>query len=119
MANRCMYYFELHQDRTDYIDSWKAGVYSTLGYVGGYTGWQNRLAHNSDRVWMQGPRGGVKIVKDRINYYGGFEYFTSQAVVTVCKRNSNRKCFSTRSARQEWTKTSKHCDITSKSFGSM
>jgi len=74
MANRCMYYFELHQDRTDYIDSWKAGVYSTLGYVGGYTGWQNRLAHNSDRVWMQGPRGGVKIVKDRINYYGGGVY---------------------------------------------
>ena len=71
MANRCMYYFELHQDRTDYIDSWKAGVYSAQGYVGGYTGWQNRLVHNSDRVWMQGPRGGVKIVKDRINYYGG------------------------------------------------
>ena len=78
MANRCMYYFELHQDRTDYIDSWKAGVYSTLGYVGGYTGWQNRLAINSDRVWCQGPRGGVKIVKDRINYYGGvYGYITT------------------------------------------
>ena len=78
MANRCMYYFELHQDRTDYIDSWKAGVYSTLGYVGGYTGWQNRLAHNSDRVWMQGPRGGVKIVKDRITYPSGmYGYITN------------------------------------------
>ena len=79
MANRCMYYFELHQDRTDYIDSWKAGVYSTLGYVGGYTGWQNRLAINSDRVWCQGPRGGVKIVKDRINYYGygAYGYITN------------------------------------------
>ena len=78
MANRCVYYFELHQDRTDYIDSWKAGVYSTLGYVGGYTGWQNRLAINSDRVWCQGPRGGVKIVKDRINYYGGvYGYITT------------------------------------------
>ena len=78
MANRCMYYFELHQDRTDYIDSWKAGVYSTLGYVGGYTGWQNRLAINSDRVWCQGPRGGVKIVKDRITYPGGmYGYITN------------------------------------------
>ena len=74
MVNRCMYYFELQRDRTDYIDSWKAGVYSTVGYVGGYTGWQNRLAINSDRVWCQGPRGGVKIVKDRINYYGGGVY---------------------------------------------
>ena len=74
MANRCIYYFELHRDRTDYIDSWKAGVYSAVGYVGGYTGWQNRLAINSDRVWCQGPRGGVKIVKDRINYFGGFGY---------------------------------------------
>lgn len=73
-----MYYFELHRDRTDYIDSWKAGVYSSQGYVGGYTGWQNRLVHNSDRVWMQGPRGGVKIVKDRINYYGGvYGYITT------------------------------------------
>lgn len=78
MANRCMYYFELHRDRTDYIDSWKAGVYSAQGYVGGYTGWQNRLAHNSDRVWMQGPRGGVKIVKDRITYPGGmYGYITN------------------------------------------
>ena len=74
MANRCMYYFELQRDRTDYIDSWKAGVYSTVGYVGGYVGWQNRLAINSDRIWCQGPRGGVKIVKDRINYYGGGVY---------------------------------------------
>ena len=70
-SNRCTYYFELDKDRTDYIDSWKAGVYSSRGYVGGYTGWQNRLSHNSDRVWMQGPRGGVKIIKDRINWYGG------------------------------------------------
>ena len=63
MANRCMYYFELQPARTDYIDSWKAGVYSAVGYVGGYVGWQNRLAHNSVRVWYQGPRGGVQLVK--------------------------------------------------------
>jgi hypothetical protein len=69
--NRCTYYFELDKDRTDYIDSWKAGVYSSPGYMGAWYGGQNRLSHNSDRIWCQGPRGGVKIVKDRINWYGG------------------------------------------------
>ena len=69
--NRCMYYFEVSRAYTDHIDTYAAGVYSSQGYVGGYTGWQNRLSHNSDRVWMQGPRGGVKIIKDRINWYGG------------------------------------------------
>jgi len=65
--NRCTYYFELHQDRTDHIDSWKAGVYYSKGYMGGYYGGQTRLSHNCDRVWMQGPRGGVKIVKNRLH----------------------------------------------------
>jgi len=78
MANRCMYYFELQQDRTDYIDSWKAGVYSAAGYMGAWHGGQSRLAINSDRIWCQGPRGGVKIVKDKINYYGGvYGYITT------------------------------------------
>jgi hypothetical protein len=72
--NRCTYYFELDQDRTDYINSWKAGVYSSPGYMGAWYGGQSRLSHNSDRIWCQGPRGGVKIVKDRINYYGGGAY---------------------------------------------
>ena len=73
-SNRCTYYFELGQDRTDGIDSWKAGAYSAQGYMGGYMGWQSRLALNSDRVWCQGPRGGVKMVKDRVNYYGNGVY---------------------------------------------
>ena len=78
MANQCMYYFELDRDRTDHINSWKAGVYSSQGYVGGYTGGQSRLSHNSDRVWMQGPRGGVKIIKDRISYpVGMYGYITN------------------------------------------
>jgi hypothetical protein len=42
--------------------------------MGAWHGGQSRLSYNSDRIWMQGPRGGVKIVKDRINYYGGFGY---------------------------------------------
>lgn len=65
--NRCVYYFEVYQDRTDYIDSWKAGVYTAQGYMNGFEGWQNRLALNSDRVWQQGPMGGVKIVKNRLH----------------------------------------------------
>jgi hypothetical protein len=69
--NRCTYYYELLQNRSDGIDSWKAGVYTSPGYMGGYWGWQTRLSHNSDRVWRQGPKGGVKIVKDRITYPGG------------------------------------------------
>ena len=69
--NRCTYYFELSNNRNDGINFWEAGVYSSPGYMGGYWGGQSRLATNSDRVWCQGPRGGVKIVKDRISYPGG------------------------------------------------
>ena len=69
-----MYYFELSRQMDDGIDRLAAGVYSAAGYMGGYVGWQNRLAINSDRIWCQGPRGGVKVVKDRINYYGGGVY---------------------------------------------
>ena len=77
MGNRCMYYFEVSKDYTDYIDTYAAGAYSARGYMGGYVGWQNRLAMNSSRVWCQGPRGGVKIVKDRITYPGGmYGYIT-------------------------------------------
>ena len=69
--SRCTYYFELLKNRNDGINFWEAGVYSAAGYMGAWYGGQSRLAINSDRVWCQGPRGGVKIVKDRINYYGG------------------------------------------------
>ena len=58
----------------DGIDRIAAGVYSSSGYMGAWYGGQSRLAMNSHRVWCQGPRGGVKIVKDRINYYGGGVY---------------------------------------------
>jgi hypothetical protein len=72
--NRCTYYFEILNNRSDGINSWKAGAYSAVGYMGAWYGGQSRLAINSDRVWCQGPRGGVKVVKDRINYYGGGVY---------------------------------------------
>ncbi len=80
MANRCTYYFEVLKTYHDGIDGFKAGVYSAQGYVGGYLGWQSRLAHNSHRIWMQGPRGGIKIVKDRLTYPGGvYGYVTKNA----------------------------------------
>jgi len=74
--NRCTYYFEILKDRGDGIDSWKAGVYSSPGYVNAWRGGQSRLSYNSDRIWQQGPRGGVKIVKDRVNYCG-YGYVTN------------------------------------------
>lgn len=71
--NRCVYYFEVLKRVSNYLDKYEPGTYSSIGYVGGYVGWQARLALQCDRVWMQGPKGGVKIVKDRqldINKYG-------------------------------------------------
>jgi len=51
---------------------------SDAGYMGAWYGGQSRLAMNSDRVWCQGPKGGVKIVKDRRTYPGGmYGYITN------------------------------------------
>ena len=61
--NRCTYYFEIENDYTDGIDTWKKGVYSAEGYMDAYYGWQTRTMHVSIRIWRQGPKGGVKIVK--------------------------------------------------------
>lgn len=36
-----------------------------------------RLMRESDQVWVQGPRGGVKVIKDRLTYPGGmYGYIT-------------------------------------------
>ena len=75
--NKCTYYFELGQDRNDGINSWKAGVYSSPGYMGAWYGGQSRLSYNSDRIWCQGPRGGVKLIKDRIHLAGEHGYVTN------------------------------------------
>ena len=76
--SRCTYYFELSRPMNDGIDRLAAGVYSAAGYMGAWIGRQSRLAMNSDRVWCQGPRGGVKIVKDRRTYPGGmYGYITN------------------------------------------
>ena len=73
--NRCTYYFELEKDRVNGIDSWSKGIYSSEGYMSAYiVGWPSRLAKLSDRIWRQGPKGGVKIVKGRGKY--GYAYVT-------------------------------------------
>ena len=80
MANRCTYYFEVPNQVRNYLDNYEPGVYSSTGYVGGYVGWQARLTQECDRIWMQGPRGGIMIVKDRISYPGGvYGYVTNNA----------------------------------------
>ena len=74
--NRCTYYFEIEKARTDGIDSWSKGIYSSEGYMGSYiVGWQSRLARLSDRIWRQGPKGGVKIIKGRGQH--GYGYVTN------------------------------------------
>jgi hypothetical protein len=79
VANQCTYYFEVPNQVRNYLDSYEAGVYSSIGYVGGYVGWQSRLAQLCDRIWMQGPRGGIKIVKDRRRDIGKYGYVTNNA----------------------------------------
>ena len=68
--NLCTYYFELSRDHNDGIYFWTKGIYSDKGYMGSYVvGWQSRLAKLSDRIWCQGPKGGVKIVKSRSHIF--------------------------------------------------
>jgi hypothetical protein len=77
--NRCTYYFELLNNRSDGINSWKAGTYYSKGYMGAWYGGQSRLSYACDRIWCQGPQGGVKIVKDRMN--GVYGYVTKNEQV--------------------------------------
>lgn len=59
------YYCEVNINRSDY----KAGVYKVIAeQANRHHTWLpvlNRLITMSDRVWKQGPKGGVKIVKSR------------------------------------------------------
>ena len=59
------YYCEVSRDRSDY----RAGVYSIVADRGINARWWpklNQVITISDRVWKQGPRGGVRIIKSRI-----------------------------------------------------
>ena len=71
-----IYYFEVKNHRGDVPD----GVYSCQ------TQWMHLKPHElgyfeiSDRVWLQGPRGGVKIVKDH-----GYDLYPRSYVTTNSK----------------------------------
>jgi hypothetical protein len=66
------YYCEVHKDRY-YIEK---GVYTYTHDRRSYSKYLD-LMHHSDKVWRQGPRGGVKIVKDR-NECSPTQYVTNK-----------------------------------------
>ena len=55
------YYCEVTHDRADIC---KPGVYSFNSQKNSRIGY-NRLITVSDKVWRQGPKGGVKVIKDK------------------------------------------------------
>lgn len=58
------YYCEINRDFVEF----KAGVYKIVASGSFARSWfpkLNQTIQFSNRVWKQGPRGGVKIVKDR------------------------------------------------------
>ena len=63
MAGIHIYYCEITRSRQDLA----AGVYSVATDSTNHRWYPrlNRLVTASERVWKQGPKGGVKIIKDR------------------------------------------------------
>jgi hypothetical protein len=53
----------------------KPGIYSVRSKFGALAGILNLLLQ-SDKVWRQGPKGGVKIYKDRSSHVFGLTYIT-------------------------------------------
>ena len=66
------YYCEVAYDRADI----KPGIYSFSSQKNSHLGF-NRLITLSDKVWRQGPKGGVKIIKDRGATYHPAGYVTT------------------------------------------
>ena len=72
MAGSYIYYCEITKSRQDV----NAGVYKVVADSSPNGTWYprlNRLVTVSERVWKQGPRGGVKVIKEPFlgsNYYG-------------------------------------------------
>lgn len=67
------YYCEVSYERADI----KPGIY-TFGGVRGHTLGFNRLITLADKVWRQGPKGGVKIMKDRHGWTGSHYVTTDE-----------------------------------------
>jgi hypothetical protein len=69
-AKLSTYYYELPAYIDEETWEFKSGIYM-LQFREQRTTKMYRMFSYSDRVWIQGPRGGVKIVKDdRTNLYG-------------------------------------------------
>jgi len=66
------YYCEVVFDRADI----KPGIYSFSSQKNSHLGY-NRLITLSDKVWRQGPKGGVKIIKDRYATFHPAGYVTT------------------------------------------
>lgn len=66
------YYCEVTFDRADI----KPGVYSFSSEKNSRIGY-NRLITLSHKVWRQGPKGGVKIIKDRYAVFHPAGYVTT------------------------------------------
>lgn len=69
-GNDFTYYCEVHKDRYHI----KKGIYTYTSDRRKYFKFLE-LMQFSDKVWRQGPRGGVKITKD-INEFATFKYVT-------------------------------------------
>ena len=69
------YYCEVTYDRADI----SPGMYSFRGTRGGTLGY-NRLITLADKVWRQGPKGGVKIIKER-HKWASSQYVTTDEKV--------------------------------------
>lgn len=69
------YYCKVTYDRADF----KPGIYSFSGTSGNTLGY-NRLITLSDKIWRQGPKGGVKIIKDR-QAWASSQYVTTNEKV--------------------------------------
>lgn len=62
------YYCKITRERADF----KSGLYTFSGPSSSFLRY-NRLVTLSDKVWLQGPRGGVRVIKDRMGYsYTGY-----------------------------------------------
>ena len=70
------YYCKVTFDRADI----KPGMYRFSGAQGNTLGY-NRLITLSDKVWRQGPKGGVKIIKDRTQWASSQYVTTNEKIM--------------------------------------
>lgn len=70
-GNDFTYYCEIYKDRYNF----SKGVYTYTSDRRKYFKFLE-LMQFSDKVWRQGPKGGVKIVKDRSQHWGHSQYVT-------------------------------------------